>query len=534
MTVFGDVLDGDFSPLIKPGDYIPAGKAIGDQKYPIPYDNTAASWTNLSAAPSGKPALPKVRFILPQAIKRGAFLEQQFGQVFGIGYRFQPKILGGKPVSACVPVDLRLPVAADVASIPVITDADLDAANPPSWSDARASVVSDLYITWYIDHATDAVTAAATGQAIPAINPQLITPVEQQVRFLSLGQEVSVGVGSRPFSITALGIRGTPVQEDSLLGMFSGHKAEREANGVRTLYETVFGAGAAEISLTLHRTANTTGLWMGDYFFCQATALPSPATNQRGDTLICLLTERNDRGPVIEARAIVCGAGAGCSVPTIGTPTQTSGNVNHSISVVITLNAASDPVEWRFLVDVTAALTVAPNDNDQRWTFAGRVTATGTAILNNLPSACRIFVEARSVSASTASTAAIRLPSAYVQPSGTKYVATGTIGAPTSVAVLPSPILTTSTIVASWANTASGSAALRVQILLDSVIVITLPAGSTTIILNPYATTSSHTYTLDVRYLDELTGVSTSGTTTFTTPAAFVGPTLTAPGLALA
>lgn len=540
MTFLGDILDGRYAALYTAGEKIapwfPAGKNAGDPKFPIEYDATAGSlWDKLAAA-TNRNTLPITRWIIDRPWRRFDFIEKQFGQVLGVGYRFQPVLDGSSvPRSRFVPFDCRLPTAAALAGIPTIADADINVEEIPTWGQGRSAAVSELSVTCYTDVTLTAAAVAALKEPVPAMPPNLVASVPSTSVYFSLGDARAIAIGSKPLALDALGLRFTTDALDVPTGV--AQQAELYFRGVAdevaSLYRSMFGSGAVAVTFTTRRTAALIALWPGDWCYAAATALPSSGINKRGDTRLFQITGRQEVDHLMRWTAIDAGAGAVCNIPTIGTPTQQTGNTNHGVSAVVTVNAQTDAVEIRYLIDTTKTLTASPADTDARWTFGLRVGATGTYSLPNLPSNVRVFVEARSVHApSTGTTTDLRLPSAYVQPSGTKYVNTATVSAPTGLAVTPATILTTSTIVATWANPA-GSVAFHIGIYLDGALVTTLTPNTTTMTLNPYTPLSSHTYTLDVKFFDGLSGGSAFATTTFATPAAFTGGALTAPTLAI-
>lgn len=535
MDFLEDLAKGYYAPRFGPGETLPTGSpavAVGDPKFPFAYDTSGGSaWDQLKNATNRDP-LPTTRWLIPQPWRMFDFLSKQVGQIFGVGYRFDPVVASGVPVCRFVPIDLRLPRAAAIAGIPTIADASLVKDDLPGWRQARASAISDLSVTYYNDVAITAQAVADLKEKIPAVPASLLTPVPSTALFLGIGGSRAIAIGARPLALEALGLRYTINGQDAVNSVQAEVAARAACDAVEAQYKSLFGAGAAFVEFVAPRSA-VAGLRPGDWAYLAAAEVPSPGTNKRGDTRLVLLTsvQREEDLLLRRCRAIDAGSGAACSSPTIGTPTTMTGNTNHGISALLTANAQNDPMECRYLVDTTKALTTPPADTDSRWTFGLRVGATGTYSLLNLPSDVRVFPQVRAVPAPGQGSADAKLPSAWISPSGTKYVDTGAAAAPTSLAVSPGTILTGSTVTASWANPA-GSVAFYIGVYLNSTQVATLAPNSVGLTLNPYLAANT-AYTLEVRYFDSLTGRSPAASTSFTTPVGFGGPTLAAPTLAL-
>ena len=536
MTFLGDLVAGKFSALFQPvelGGTLPASSGtppvVGDPKYPIAYDTSGGSkWDALANPSSAKDALPSVRMIIPEKMKRFDFIEKHLGQPFGIAYRFRAALQGGIPVSLFEPVDLRIPSAAALGSPVTITDADLATSQAPQWTKTRDSAVSDVQVGWYTDTISNATTLSQSKDTIPAIQPSLINAVKN-VDNIAISS--TVRLGSKPLAIDAIGIRGLTSPTDTVEGRASVAKALAQASKVARRYQIMFANGLTTITIRVFRTANTSALYQGDWCYLGASMIPSPGTNKRGETRLCLVTGRSESGLYIDLTLVDAGNGAACSSPTIGTPTQTAGNTSHGISVAITLNASSEPVEVEVAIKPTSYGTTPPGNNDTAWQFGVLARTSATYLVDNLPSGTRAFVRARSLPLPQATPLPLKLPSAWVTPSGTKYVDTAARAQPGTITITPGTILATSTIVASWTNT---EADLRLTGTLDGVALDILQPGTLSLDLTALSVLSSHTYTLLLWYVDELGGVGPSRSQTYTTPVSYTGPGLSAPTLGFA
>lgn len=535
MTFLADLLKGYYTPRYQPGEPLPAGSpaaVVGDPKYTWAYDTAGGSaWDKLVAATNRDP-LPSTRWLIPQPWRLFDFLQKQIAQVFGVGYRFEPVLVSSVPKCRFVPIDLRLPTAAALAGIPTISDTALVRdGDLPSWKQGRSTAVSDLSVTYYNDVAVTPQAVADLREPIPTVPTSLLIPIPATSLFPAIGGTRAIGIGSRPLALEALGIRFTIASQDAVQNVQAQEAARAASDAVEAQYKSMFGAGAAFITFTAPRSSTVGSLFPGDWCYLQAAEIPSPGTNKRGDTRLVLLVSRQPDGPLWQCTAVDLGAGAVCSSPTIGTPTQQTGNTNHGVTVALTANAQSDPMEVRYYVDITNALTTPPADSDAGWVFGLRAAATGSFSLPNLPSNVRVFPQVRAVPAPGQGSVDQKLASAWIAPSGTKYVTTGAASAPTLLSVTPATILTTSAVQASWTNPAA-SVAFYIGVYLNSTLVATLAPGSVGVVLNPYLAANT-AYTLEVRYFDGLTGRSPAASTSFTTPVGFGGPTLTAPTLAI-
>ncbi len=540
MELWKDVLDGYFGRQYQADDVRPTGKSVGDPVRAVPYTDAASTEFDDLLDATNRDPLPTCRFRITKPMKAREFFEKT-GQFLGLSYRMEPALNGSVPECRFVPVDMRLPTSGAIAGISTITDADIDTASLPTWEQTRTDAVTQIQVDWYQDvpvalgSVADLPRRPLGGTAplfVPDVSVSLLEQVPNREVWWDFGR--ALDLGDRTLTIDAFGLRGTPDTQDTLQSLQVEPYAQRHAQRVVEFYRSQFGSGPMTLSFRCRRTANTTGLWPGDWVYLDVDVVPDPATNVRGGARLVQILERQEDGLLIDFTALDAGAGAVCGVPTIGTPTQTSGATAHSIDVSVTVNAASEPVELRTNVQATSYGTSPPADTDAGWVYAQRVTATGTAVIRGLPSGKRVFVQGRSVPKADGTASGMKLPSAWTSPSGTKYVDMAAVTAPSSVVVLPATILAASTVTATWTN---GVAQLPVH-------VTTWDSGGTTLLwaygvyppgtigpitLNDSRLASSTTYTLKVTHLDELGGESAAGSTTFTTPVGFGTGSLTAP-----
>ena len=527
-----DLCDGDFSQLYRSGQTIPGGKSAGDQVYPIPLDTSGGSaWDTLRNPGTSRNAFPTIRAKITKRMRRFDVLEQ-LGQQFGFGYRLQPTAAA---TCRLVPVDFRLPTSTALGAIPTLTEADLDAGTPISWSTDRRSAITEFAVTSYTDFQLPVSSTVATPfwLKVPEIPPARLDSVASSDVFPDYGR--AVDLGQNPFTVDGWAMRGTANTIDVVENVQSSTYRHGLTEQCAAHYRTYYENGATTYSWRALRTANTTGLWPGDWCYLDADMVPDPATNLRGGTRLVQVTKRSEDGLFIGFEGIDAGAGASAVAPTIGSPSQRTNDTYHGVTVTATVNASSEPVEVQYAVKATSYGTSAPADNDTGWVFWRIVRATTTLDILNLPSNSRVFVRARSLPDPKATNGTPKLPSAWVLPSGTKYVDTAALTAPSSVTTSPGTVLTTSTVTASWTNAdtshvvewgteTGGTDTLRGV----------LPPGSVgPVTVNSYLS-SSTTYTVWVRLRDELGGYSAKGrSSSFTTPGGFTGPTLSAPTVAV-
>src|SRR5205085_608658 len=101
----------------------------------------------------------------------------------------------------------------------------------------------------------------------------------------------------------------------------------------------------------------------------------------------------------------------------------------NAVDVVVTVNAAADPVEVHYAVTATS-VGVRPVDSAAAWTYGATANASSTVRVRSLPQGTRVWIRARSRSTGTK----LKLPSAWVYLGAPGYVTMGTITAPSAVA----------------------------------------------------------------------------------------------------
>lgn len=533
--VWRDALDGDFSRTYQAGDDIPTGRALGDPVWTIPYDATA--FTNLLTPTTGRVALPTARFHLTKAWDGFEFIEKAICQPYGLGYRFEPVEVGGVPTCQLVPLDFRIPTVAALGSVPTLDDDDLVRDAPLDWAANATSAITLFTTKYYTDVQFEAADAVAMPDRVPDLPPSLLIEAANVYVDPMFGRYLDLD--RQDFTVDALGIRGADDWTDVTEGTQQDAWADAQARAVGQHYLGFFASGTIEVGFTCVRNATTAGLREGDWVICGFSGWPNPSTNVRGGNRLILLTSRQEKGPRLRFTGLDAGVSSGAGAPTIGTPTQTTGNTYHAVSTVVTLNGDGAMVRLRYAVKATSYGATPPADDDTSWVPSVLCTSTGTWTIPALPSGKRIFVQGRSEPMTRNLSGTIReLPSAWTSPSGTKYVDTAAYTAPSACDVTPEPVDSTDTATVTWTV---GDASLPVEVRIGlaaagdpTTLVARLAAGSVgPLTLNAYLDAGVTGYRVGVRHVDTLGGATAYSTDDFNTDAGWTGPGLTAPTVTL-
>lgn len=473
-----DLLDGKFGILKPDGSVL---QAFG-------YDSTA--FTTLIADTS----LPKERFYITGGAKLADWMEKNVCQP-DLSYYLDAQ-------GHVVPVDFRRPTS--LGGLITVTDADLFEGETPAWSQDRASAITRVEASFYVDRvfAPDGAELEIS-QDVP-VPAALIQPEQQTFIIADFGRS---DLGQKVFTLDLQGFRVMPgeVQEgqNRLLWLLGRIQSALEE------LRNPFGSGVAAATLPCRRTANTKDWWPGQWRLVAVSALPDPGSNKRGGTRLMRCTRRVEDGPRIRFETQDAGPNTIANAPTLGSFTTDPADVRHGVSIPVTLNAQSEPVVVE--IAVTAIGGSVPGATASAWTFAARVTTSQTVVVPNLPAGMRIWRRARSEPGATHNA---KLPSSWA---GNDSLDLGVLTAPNTLAV---GTLSGRRAVATWVN---GESALPIEIWLsepssDPVALIrTLPAGSTSFEL--LGLTPSTTHTISIRHNDGRAGVSAYATTTFSTTA---------------
>ena len=497
VQVWKDILDGyyGFRWLWAERESLPAGVNLGDPQRTVAYD-TAAFATLIADA-----RFPKARFLLTQAPDAWDWIEKNILQPYGLGFYLDAT---GK----VVPIDLRLPVAADLAGVPTLTDADLiEAVDAVGWAHDRALAITKAFATFYVDTpvppaalaalARQPVAGAQFGKSFPEFTNAMLSSVPSVVEILNLG---NADLGDNAVTIDASGFRAMPGEQidnqDRLVWLIA--KLQTMLQHLNAPY----GNGGVPIVLKGRRTANVTPLQPGKLFLGTLSGLPDPSTNLRGGTRALRCTARTEDGLQITIEAIDLGLNQTAATPTLGAPAQETGNTTNGASTAVTLNASSDPVEVQYAV-TDPSVGSAPADGASLWALADVARSNRDVTVERLPAGTRIWFRGRSIPGVLGRTL---LPSAYVAAGGTGRVDLATLAAPTA----PTLVMNGGrTFTVGWTP---GDVTRRTELLIASpttdpmTSLDVVPAGQKT-----YAVVGvdpSTTYRVWIRHVDGFGGVS--------------------------
>jgi hypothetical protein len=501
VTLWRYILSGYFGPLT----------AAGTVRWTVPYN--AAAFTALEADTS----LPTMRFVVTDSAKMNEWIEANICKPLHLAY-----YLNG--AGEVVPVDLRR--ASTTAATGTLTNADLvDATQALGWvhsGEAVTSILCTYYADYYIKNAElpKPFEPIDFESYVPPDIP--VTRVAQlsdyPIQVLDLSSRTS-DLKGRKLAVDAKGLRF--VEGEKVNGVGSKRQAiEAYLRGFQEQIKGPFGAGAAYTTLACARSsALATSTQPGHYVVLDIDELPDPASNTRGGARLALCVGRQEDGLVINLLFLDAGPNAVAVAPTIGTPTVAAINDKYRVAAAITVNASAEYVELHYNPSAPGTAS-RPGDTDAGWVFGALVTASGTALLENMPLDSRVWVRARSVGETSAGHKD-KLPSAWTYPAGTGYVDV-TLGAG-GISGLSAGSLTLSTATLSWTNsnttdevevlvTAAGAAP---SVWTDELRVAVLPAGTTSFTLHHLDSTTAHVAAIRLR--GGSTGTSTPVTVSFTT-----------------
>lgn len=448
VTFWKHILDGYFGQLYRDDDVaggilLPASKNLGDPKRVIAYNS--AAFTALIADLT----IPTFRAPISQFVPMNEFIEEFICKPYGLGY-----YLNG--AGEVVPVDLRHP--ASLGGIVSLTDADLDTAAPQHWEfDDTASITSAVGIRYA---ETFSLAEAFGDPGPPRHLPQGSAVPRPAVRFPTIrypsrGQPLSREFvyensrgnlfDDRPYEVDAIGLRAQPGEFINLgasIIMDRGIWADHTLQGLMRIPQRPFGRGPATIRLRFRRTGNVTPTQPGTVNLVQITSLPDPATNLRGGTRLLRCLERAERGSVIDFTFLDLGTSAVATAPTLGAPSQITGETQFGAQVAVTLNVSDQSAEVHFAVTETS-VAVKPDDTSVAWTFAQMIFQSMIVQVHNLLFGKRIWWRAR-----TFDLLGVQVPSAWAYPTP-QFIDLAGFTAPSAMAV---SLITDTTAHLAWTN----------------------------------------------------------------------------------
>jgi hypothetical protein len=410
VQLWADLLDGKFSRL----------KTDGSASRTFPRNSSAFSTMIADGS------FPLCRFVIPEPAKLQDWVEKNILHPFGLGCYLNE-------AGEVVPVDLRPPQSSPTST--TITNADLSDDEAPQWSIDREAAISVVRVPTYRDRPLTVADLKKQGQ-LPDVPPGLLdgnVTAEYQFPFFSEATLGTADFGERTHVVEARGLRGFA---DEFVG---GHSRDEwiqgRASEIAAFFRPLFGSGPQYLTLTCRRTSNTNGVQPGTWRLIDVDEVPGLSSYVRGENRLMLCVEATPKGSRRVLRFLDAGPNTVATQPTVATPAQEASNTQHGITVAVTLNGGSEEaVLW--INPTSTGVGTRPADSDAGWRQvipAGQSRpwlATSTIYtVRNLPSDKRIWVRVR-----TDPVLGKKLASAWAYPSGTGYVATAAMTAPTALA----------------------------------------------------------------------------------------------------
>jgi hypothetical protein len=430
-----DLLDGKFGPL----------DASGAALKGIPRD--AAAWATLIADPT----LPTVRGIEEST--------QKLGEVLKKLSRFSLIALGEDEQGRIFPIDMRRKAA--LATVQTITDDDLVAsASGPGWrtseddalTEVRLTYADDRFLPWRLPHEDRA--------EFPAVPSGLIESAARILRIFPTNGNRAADLEEKPLELDASYIRTATAEVIAAVARVATRVQEARLERVAREYEGPFADGAMRISMDCRQTVAARK--HGDPLTFTLSRIPNRATGQMSGAQLGRIMEVQEQpNGVIRLEVLHLGAGSQSVSPVGGALALDATVPKHRVVVPITMNAAAEPVALAIAVTATS-VAVRPVESDGAWVPAGTVIGAASTLVNttvvDLPAGMRIWVRFR---AEVFDRDALKLPSAWVFPSGTGYIDTTALTAPSALAT--SGTVNSTTALITWTN---GEPTLATEILI--------------------------------------------------------------------
>lgn len=409
VQLWSDILDGKFSRL----------KTDGSIARTFP--KNSAAFTTLIADGS----FPLCRFVISEPAKMQDWIQKNILHPFGLGCYLNES-------GEVVPVDLRPPQSSPTST--TITNADLDSQHAPEWGIDRDSAVSVVSVRTFRDSQIS-TSSVWSPNAVPALPVGLLESHNADY-VLPFFSEATLGVadfGERVHSIEVHGLRGFT---EEVVGAHSRDEwIQGRASEVAAFFRPLFGSGPQYLTLKCRRTSNTNGVYPGTWRLIDVDEVPGLSSYVRGENRLMLCVESTPNGLTRTLRFLDAGPNTVATQPTVATPAQESSNTKFGITVDVTLNTGSEEAVLHVNPTATSVGT-RPADSDAGWRQAvpmGQtrpwLASTATYTVRNLPSNKRIWVRVR-----TDPVIGKKLSSAWAYPSGTGYVATAAMTAPSALA----------------------------------------------------------------------------------------------------
>ena len=412
-------------------------------------------------------------------------------------------------------VDMRLP--GSLSGLPSITEADLVAGRDPEWDVKRASAVTRLDATYYIDRPAPLELVSGT----PDYPAGGVDSVAAELIFVDFGDP---DLAENRQELDAISFRTSPA-EQAENGMLRQAKIEADLQALVERLRGPFGRGAIPVVLYCRRTTAPLAVAPGGWFLADAAIVPNLQTLQRGGSRLLRAVEVVPDAGIIRIGAIDSGLSIISTAPVLGNIVKNGSNPLHGVTIPVTVNAEGQAVEVQ-IVTTPTSVGVRPAADDPGWTHVARVTATGDVVHNRLPSGLRVWARARSESTWSDE---LKLPSAWVFPPNDK-VDLDALTAPSAAAA---SLIEAESALITWTPGETDEAtefSLSTPASGDAVFLLRLPAGSARHRL--LGLTASTEFKVWLRHVDAWGGVSAFATVTFNTTA-IVGTNPSVDGVAI-
>lgn len=464
----------------------------GDVSWEVPYDASAFS------ALISDPSIPNGDFLVDgEVLDMRKWVEEHICKPYNLAWVLDRD-------GQVVPKDLRLPTS--LAGVQTLEQEDvlLASGSVPSWTHSRSGALARIRGIYYVSEQIPNDEVQDSEGKFPDIPPSKIRTIDMQLVLLDLE---GVRLSEDEYEVDAKGLRAFMVDGDG--GAQSIIKAETFLQKTMEEQKGPYVMGPMEITIPCRRTTVPTSIQEGDLILLDVDEIPDPTTHVRGGIRLARVLEVRDEGMQISLNLLDQGRNVVCNVPTVGTLSLASGKARTAISVPVTLNAQGEPCQLEYAITATSVGTIPASDSPL-WTFEEMVKASRTVIIQGLSANSRIWVRARSM---VQDATALKLPSAWVTSSGTDYVDTQSLSAPSGLTIGD---LYSCTAEVSWTNTEDD---LDVELWLsqggDEQQASTLAAGATGYLFQGLAASTS--YTAKVRYRDGWGGYSAFASAVFST-----------------
>jgi len=395
--------------------------------------------------------------------------------------------------------DLRTPPKATASGLPQITQAMVAQDETPAWEHSRDDAITRIDFTYYLDEFQD-VSEVETKGEYPDVSPFLVESKEVPFQILDVGDPT---LPQSKYEIDAIGFRSTTTE--------TGRGIQDRLAKVAQVYRVPFSRGPEYLRLPLRRSeAVVQAITPGDFLEVQADVLPDPRTNVRGGARVMQAIGVTPKRGVVEVRFLDLFDAAIATAPTFpsGDPTAAQGtDLAYTITQAVTADADGPAVVEYNVTDTSVG--VRPADDDAGWRFMGSKVAGGTQEPKAyaIGAGKRIWTRARTESPKM-------VFSDWVYPTPNGYVDTGAIAAVTGLTQE-----TNTGTRSKWSWTV-GDSDLRVKVTVTDTTTgeardpVLLAAGSE--VYEVRGTTAGDAYQIDVVQVDEVGGVGTTATGTWT------------------